>query len=62
MYQVVLTGGSVAEQQARGTQAARPTDTFADKADAAAKAKRLNKLLSPGEKAYYGLRYKVVAA
>jgi hypothetical protein len=59
MYQVILTGGSIAEQQAR-KNTPRPTNTFSTKADAAVKAKRLNKLLSPGEKEYYGLRYKVV--
>ena len=32
---------------------------FSDKQEAKAKQKRMNKLLSPGEKSYYGLAYKV---
>jgi hypothetical protein len=32
-------------------------DVFSDKEEAKAKAKRMNKLLSPGEKKYYKMRY-----
>lgn len=56
MFQVVLTQHGRPTSHAVGS----PPTTFAYKADAKAKAQRMNKLLSPGEKGHYGLRYKII--
>jgi hypothetical protein len=52
-FHVVAKGGSI------GHADPRVTSTHATREEAAEKAKRMNKLLSPGEKKYYGLGYGV---
>jgi hypothetical protein len=54
-FGVIHTGGSIGEKPHIPLH-----ETFADKADAKAKAKRMNALLSAGEKKYYNIRYKVI--
>lgn len=51
---VFLKGGSVGEKRSP-----KPFEVHANIEDAKAHAKRLNKLLSPGEKQHYGLKYHV---
>jgi ribosomal protein L37AE/L43A len=52
-FHVVVKGGSI------GSSGPHVTSTHATREEAAEKAKRMNKLLSPGEKKYYGLGYSV---
>ncbi len=65
-YQVLLFGGSISENRPYsvveiiGFEADPSVELRTDKEEARAKARRLNKLLSPGERAHYGLKYKVV--
>jgi hypothetical protein len=65
-YAVALKGGSIGEKNirsARDLKGMEVKDTASvekSKADAKETAKRRNKMLSPGEKKYYGLRYIVV--
>jgi hypothetical protein len=57
-YGLFLKGGSIGEQANRsGT----PSQTFDDKAAAQMVARRFNKMLTPGERKYYGLRYFIKA-
>ena len=62
-YAVVLLGGSIGEKRISKIQQLTNKDIMdkelfsLDKAQE--KAKRMNKLLSPGEKKYYGLKYVV---
>lgn len=51
---VFLKGGSVGEKRS-----GKPVEVHKNIDDAKAQAKRLNKLLSPGEKQHYGLKYHV---
>ena len=51
---VFLKGGSVGEKRS-----GKPVEVHSNIDDAKAQAKRLNKLLSPGEKQHYGLKYHV---
>jgi len=51
---VFLKGGSVGEKRS-----GKPVEVHSNVEDAKAHAKRLNKLLSPGEKQHYGLKYHV---
>ena len=55
-FEVYMTGGSIGNKK-KGKP--RESDIFTDKKDASAKAKRMNKALSPGEKKYYKISYKV---
>ena len=52
-FEVYQKGGSIGEKPGKAIA------TFDDEQDAKDKAKRMNKLLSPGEKKYYGISYKV---
>jgi hypothetical protein len=56
-YSIIMTTNGHYDK----TQRADTDNTFTDKDEARAKAKRLNKLLSKGEKEYYKLKYKVFA-
>ena len=64
-YAVVLTGGSIGDKprprDARGYVGndASTEELFTNK-EAKEKAKRMNKILTPGEKKHYGLKYVVV--
>lgn len=64
-YTVVLIGGSVGGKpissvgQLKGQSVVDSDNLFDDKAEAKSKAKSLNKNLSPGEKKYYRMSYKV---
>jgi len=64
-YAVVMLGGSIGNKSIRkvsdlkGTEV-KDKDRIFDSIDKAKeKAKQMNKLLSPGEKTYYGLKYVV---
>ena len=52
---VIQTGGSIGDRSSK-----TPKEAEASKEEAQAKAKRMNKQLSPGEKKYYGIKYKAV--
>lgn len=54
-YAVIRLGGSVGETITVG-----PKDIFDNKEDAKESAKVSNKLLSPGDKKYYGIKYTVI--
>lgn len=61
-YTILLLGGSIGGKSIRSVKHAQGLDIDADylyddKKDAKDKAKSLNKLLSPGEKKYYGMKY-----
>ena len=62
-YEVVLLGGSIGENRPTspmdliGKSTRLPEDSLMSAIDAKAKSVRMNKLLSPGEKKYYKLRY-----
>lgn len=61
-YAVIRLGGSIGGKSIRSLRDVKgnPVDKkeqLFSKADAKAKAKRLNKSLSPGEKKYYGIKY-----
>jgi hypothetical protein len=62
MFGVILTGGSIGESSTRNTtrNSKNMCRTFDDKTEAQQYARRMNKLLSPGEKSYYRLKYKIV--
>jgi tetratricopeptide (TPR) repeat protein len=53
MFGVFQRGGSIGDKEPHAIK------TFADKEEALAMCKRYNNLLSPGEKAYYGMKYVV---
>ena len=65
-YAVVLLGGSIGEDRPRTLASldgveVRAKDTLFDSIESAkAKAVRMNKLLTPGEKSYYKMKYVVV--
>ena len=67
-YSAVLQGGSIGEKrinnvsQLKGEKVIDTGVTYDNIADAKARAKSLNKLITPGEKNYYGLKYVVAAA
>jgi len=67
-FAVVLSGGSIGEKNIRnvrdltGIKVPDGENIFEEYADAQAKMKRMNKLLTPGEKKYYKLRYIVAAS
>ncbi len=52
-YQIILEGGSIEEIQNR-----KINETLYEKEEAFAKVKSLNKTITPGEKQYFGLKYK----
>ena len=54
---VYLRGGSIGEQARRKEAGNVPVHVAETEADAKEYAKRMNKILSPGEKKYYGLKY-----
>jgi len=62
-YAVVQKGGSIGEKSIRavsdlrGMKVAPKEKLYDDKAAAKEKVKSMNKLLSPGEKKHYGIRY-----
>jgi hypothetical protein len=62
-YQVVQIGGSIGEKTIRDKRSLKglPIEDedplFDDKNDAKEKAKRMNKMLSKGEKSFYGIKY-----
>lgn len=63
-FSVVLKGGSIGGKPSikspsdlKGQKVQDLNSLFDDKAEAQKKAKRMNKLLSPGEKKYYSLKY-----
>lgn len=64
-YSVVLLGGSIGDKRIRSIKQLKgesviDTDSLYDSLnDAKAKAKRMNKILSPGDKKYYGLKYTI---
>lgn len=62
-YAVVLLGGSIGEKRISKIQQLTNKDIMDEELfsldKAKEKAKRMNKLLSPGEKKYYGLKYVV---
>lgn len=53
-YKVILTGGSI------GTIHTSVGAEFDNKQDASDYAKRMNKILTKGEKSYYKMKYKIV--
>ena len=53
-HRVIRTGGSIGEQGKDNV-----VSDHDDAESAMAKARRMNKLLSPGEKKYYKIKYKV---
>lgn len=57
-WQVRLHGGSIGEKR---SSEGSLTGEHSDEISAKDHAKRMNKILSPGEKKYYGLKYKVHA-
>lgn len=63
-YALVLTGGSIGAQKSFpifvSGMWASITETGNDKDSLVEKKKRMNKILSPGEKKYYGMSYKVI--
>ena len=65
-YATALKGGSIGERSIKsasdlkGMPVKGNTSVKANKAEAKDEAKRRNKMLSPGEKGYYGLKYIVV--
>ena len=63
MYSVVLLGGSIGEKRISKLQHLTGEKVMDEKLFSLDKAKekaiRMNKLLSPGEKKYYGLKYVV---
>ena len=65
-YATALKGGSIGERSIggaydlKGMQVKGNTSVKDTKAEAKEEAKRRNKMLSPGEKKYYGLKYIVV--
>jgi hypothetical protein len=65
-YTVVLFGGSIGDKPIRsirdliGKSIIDNKKIFNNIDDAKEKAKRMNKILSPGEKKYYRMKYKVV--
>ncbi len=64
-YEVLLIGGGIGERRPKSVKQLKglpfnETNTsmlFLDYTEALVKAKRMNKLLSPGEKKYYGLKW-----
>ena len=61
-YGVTMRGGSIGERIGRYSKKGRLiVAEFATKEEAQEKARRLRKLLSPGEKKYYGIGYSVEA-
>ena len=62
-YAVMRIGGSIGEKTIRSVRDLKgetvdPKEkTYTDKQTAKDTVKRMNKLLSPGEKKYYGIRY-----
>ena len=65
-YATALKGGSIGERKIssardlKGQPVKGNTSVKSTKEEAKEEAKRRNKMLSPGEKSYYGLRYIVV--
>lgn len=63
-FALVLVGGSIGRKVTYpvfvGHQYASISETGNDKEALVEKKKRMNKLLSPGEKKYYGMSYKVI--
>jgi len=63
-YAVVMIGGSAGEKRPQNKRGYKGLDASEEELfsldDAKKKAKRMNKLLSPGEKKHYGLRYIVI--
>lgn len=53
-YQVILTGRQIGQGQIQ------TGEIFNTREEAMAKRKRMNAILSNGEKSYYGMRYKIV--
>jgi hypothetical protein len=64
-YTTVMLGGSIGEKPIRslrdlkGTPLGKFNEIYDSKDDAKVSARKSNKLLSPGEKEYYGISYKV---
>lgn len=64
-YTIVLLGGSIEDKnvtsigQLRGVAIKNDTKLFDDRKEAQNVAKRRNRILSPGDKKYYGLKYVV---
>lgn len=66
VFDVVMLGGSIGEKPIRSLSQLKGQDVisreiFVDKEEAKAYAKRRNKMLSPGEKKYYRIKYVVAA-
>lgn len=65
MFDVVMMGGSIGDRgitslrQIKGEKVKNPDGLYDTKEKAKDVAKRMNKGLSPGEKKYYGIKYKV---
>ena len=61
-FGVVSTGGSIGSNSGPNVimGKGRLVKTFDDEGDAKAYAKRMRKLLSPGEKKHYGMSYKFI--
>lgn len=66
-FTIVMLGGSIGGstirslRELKGKDIIDPDYEFSDRQTASDKAKRLNKILSPGEKKYYGIKYKVAS-
>jgi hypothetical protein len=59
MFILYLKGGSLGEQIYNTSKHGRIVKQFESKEEAKSTAKAYNKILSPGEKKYYGLKYHV---